>query len=105
MERKNQQLKNEKAQVQAKLYMYLEKFKQLESIILLEEKEAAKNCAVNVSLFQKRLQHLEDNNDHLVELNTKASTANAHLQQKQLSPPVLPSVHSTANANANGSAK
>ncbi|KAH0692189.1 hypothetical protein KY285_019286 [Solanum tuberosum] len=83
MQRKNQQLKKEEA----------------------EEKEAAKNRAVHVSLIQKMLQHLEAKDDDIVEVNTKPSTANAHLQQKQLSPAAPPSVHSTANANGNGSGK
>ncbi|WMV31762.1 hypothetical protein MTR67_025147 [Solanum verrucosum] len=50
------------------------------------------------------LQHLEANDDDVVEVNTKGFAANAHLQQKQLSPPAPPSVHSTANANGNASA-
>ncbi|KAH0640378.1 hypothetical protein KY285_036964 [Solanum tuberosum] len=104
MQRKNQQLKNEDAEVEAKLNTYLQKFKQLENIVLLEEKEAAKKCAVDVSLIQKMLQHFQANDNDVVQVNTKASAANAHLRQKQLSPPAPPSVHSTPNANANANA-
>ncbi|WMV29001.1 hypothetical protein MTR67_022386 [Solanum verrucosum] len=49
------------------------------------------------------LQHLEAKDNDIVEVNTKVSTADAHLQQKQLSPAAPPLVHSTANANGNAS--
>ncbi|WMV56204.1 hypothetical protein MTR67_049589 [Solanum verrucosum] len=49
------------------------------------------------------LEDLEAEDDDFVEVNTKASAADGHLQQKQLSPPAPPSVDSTANANGNAS--
>ncbi|KAH0776688.1 hypothetical protein KY290_008099 [Solanum tuberosum] len=43
--------------------------------------------------------------DRVVEVNSKASGADGDLQEKQLSPPRHPLVHSTANGNGNGNAK
>ncbi|XP_049397230.1 uncharacterized protein LOC125861353 [Solanum stenotomum] len=105
MKRKNEELKNEKAKVEAKLKMYLEKFKELESRVSLQEEEAAKNRAVDVSVIQKMVENLEAEDDDVVEVNSKASGADGDLQEKQLSPPRAPSVDSTANGNGNGSAK
>uniref|UniRef100_A0A0V0IY69 Putative ovule protein n=1 Tax=Solanum chacoense TaxID=4108 RepID=A0A0V0IY69_SOLCH len=48
MQRKNEELKNGKAEVEAKQKMYLEKLKELESRVSLQEGEAAKNGAVDV---------------------------------------------------------
>ncbi|KAG5593323.1 hypothetical protein H5410_043837 [Solanum commersonii] len=105
MQRKNEELKNEKAEVEAKLKMYLEKFKELESRVSLQEEEAAKNRAVDVSVIQKMVENLEAEDDDVVEVNSKASGADGDLQEKQLSPPRAPSVDSPANGNGNGSGK
>ncbi|KAH0633423.1 hypothetical protein KY284_036209 [Solanum tuberosum] len=76
MQRKNQQLKKEEAKVEAKLKLYFEMFK-----------------------------YFESTDDDIVEVNSKASAADRHLQQEQLSAPLPPSVDSTGNANANASGK
>ncbi|KAK6783406.1 hypothetical protein RDI58_021203 [Solanum bulbocastanum] len=99
MQRKNEELKNEKAEVEAKLKMYLEKFKELESRVSLQEEEAAKNRAVDVSVIQKMVEDLEAEDDDVIEVNSKASGAEGDLQEKQLSPPRAPSVDSTANGS------
>ncbi|KAG5600362.1 hypothetical protein H5410_031732 [Solanum commersonii] len=75
-QKKNQELKNEEAKVEAKLKMYLQKFKELESTISLQEEETAKNRVVDVSLIQKMVEDLEDD---VVEVNSKASGADGHL--------------------------
>ncbi|WMV14837.1 hypothetical protein MTR67_008222 [Solanum verrucosum] len=105
MQKKNEELKNEEAKVEAKLKMYLEKLKELESRVSLQEEQAAKNRVVDVSLIQKMVEDLEAKDDDVVEVNSKASGADGDLQEKQLSPPRPPSVDSTANGNGNGSAK
>ncbi|KAG5597399.1 hypothetical protein H5410_038631, partial [Solanum commersonii] len=46
---------------------------------------------------------LEAEDDDVVEVNSKASAADGHLQQKHFSPPTPLSVDSTANGNGNGS--
>ncbi|KAG5568768.1 hypothetical protein H5410_064222 [Solanum commersonii] len=94
MQKKNEHLKNEDVEVHAKLKMYLEKFKELESTVSTQQKEAVKNRVVDASLIQK-----------MVQLNTKAFAADGDLQEKQLSPPRPPLVDSTTNRNANGSDK
>ncbi|KAG5596941.1 hypothetical protein H5410_038173 [Solanum commersonii] len=104
-QKKNQELKNEEAEVQAKLKMYLQKFKELESTVSLQEEEAAKNHVVDVSLIQKMVEDLEAEEDDVVEVNSKASGVDGHLQENQLSPPRPLLVHSTANGNGNSSAK
>ncbi|KAH0636997.1 hypothetical protein KY289_036912 [Solanum tuberosum] len=45
----------------------------------------------------------EDND--IVQVKTKASAADGDVQEKQLSPPTPPLVHSAANGNVNGSGK
>ncbi|XP_049377748.1 uncharacterized protein LOC125842490 isoform X2 [Solanum stenotomum] len=105
MQRKNEELKNEKAEVEAKLKMYLEKFKELESRVSLQEEEAAKNRAVDVSVIQKMVEDLEAEDDDVVEVDSKASGADGDLQEKQLSPPRAPSVDSTANGNGSGKSR
>ncbi|WMV57952.1 hypothetical protein MTR67_051337 [Solanum verrucosum] len=105
MQKKNEELKNEEAEVHAKLKMYLEKFKELESTVSTQEKEAAKNRAVDASLIQKMVQALEAEDDDVVQLNTKAFAADGDLQEKQLSPPRPLLVDSTANRNGNESDK
>ncbi|KAH0642505.1 hypothetical protein KY290_034089 [Solanum tuberosum] len=45
---KNGQVENEKAEVEAKAKVYLEKLKELESRVSLQEEEAAKNRPVDV---------------------------------------------------------
>ncbi|KAH0680699.1 hypothetical protein KY290_022882 [Solanum tuberosum] len=55
MQKKNEQLKNGKAKVEAKLKLYLEKFKELESRVSIQEKEAAKNRVVDAILIQKKV--------------------------------------------------
>ncbi|KAH0737573.1 hypothetical protein KY290_036278 [Solanum tuberosum] len=47
-DRKNGQVENEKAEVEAKVKVYLEKLKELESRVSLQEEEAAKNRPVDV---------------------------------------------------------
>ncbi|KAH0664971.1 hypothetical protein KY285_026177 [Solanum tuberosum] len=103
MQRKNEELKNEKAEVEAKLKMYLEKFKEWESRVSLQEEEAAKNHVADVSMIQKMVEDLEAEDNDFVEMNGKASGADGDLQEKQLSPPRAPLVHSTANGNGNAS--
>ncbi|KAH0681467.1 hypothetical protein KY284_022552 [Solanum tuberosum] len=75
MQKKNADLKNEEAKVEAKLKMYLQKLTRLEKTVSLQEKGAAKNSAVNVSLIQKILAHLEANDDDVVQLNSNSSGA------------------------------
>ncbi|KAG5590843.1 hypothetical protein H5410_041357 [Solanum commersonii] len=85
--------------------MYLEKFKKLESRLSLQEQEAVKYRAADVSVIQKMLEDLTTEDDDVVQVNGKAFAIDRHLQQKQLSPPTAPSFHSTAYANGNRSAK
>uniref|UniRef100_A0A0V0ICM3 Putative ovule protein n=1 Tax=Solanum chacoense TaxID=4108 RepID=A0A0V0ICM3_SOLCH len=99
MQRKNEELKNGKAEVEAKQKMYLEKLKELESRVSLQEEETAKNRAVDVSLIQNMVEDLEAKDDDAVQVNSKASATNGDLEEKQLSPPTPPSIHSTANGN------
>ncbi|KAH0679504.1 hypothetical protein KY289_020769 [Solanum tuberosum] len=84
MQRKNKELKNEKAEVEAKLKMYLEKLKELESRVSLEEEQAAKNRTVDVSVIQKMLEDLEAEDVDVVEVNSKASGADGDLHEKHL---------------------
>ncbi|KAG5584045.1 hypothetical protein H5410_044479 [Solanum commersonii] len=85
--------------------MYLEKLKEFESKVSLQEQEAAKYPVADVSVIQKMLEDLTTEDDDVVQVNGKAFAVDGHLQEKQLSPPTAPSVHSTAYANGNGSAK
>ncbi|KAH0663121.1 hypothetical protein KY284_028052 [Solanum tuberosum] len=101
----NEQLKKEKIQVKVKLKMYLENFKQFKTRVALQQEEAAKYCAVDVSVIQKMLQHLEPEDEDVVQVNSKAFAIDGDLAEKQLSPPTAPLLHSTAYANGNGSAK
>ncbi|KAH0660514.1 hypothetical protein KY289_029262 [Solanum tuberosum] len=102
MQKKNEELKKEEAKVDAKLKMYLQKFRHLENTISLQQKGGGKNRAVNVSLIQKIVEHLETEDDDIVQLNSKASGAHGNLQEKQFSPPTPPLVNSAANGNGNG---
>lgn len=99
MQRKYEEVKNEKAEVEAKLKMYLEKFKELESRVSLQEEEAAQNRAVDVSVIRKMVEDLEAEDDDVVEVNSKTSGADGDLQEKQLSPRA-PSVDSTGNGSS-----
>ncbi|KAH0663120.1 hypothetical protein KY284_028051 [Solanum tuberosum] len=85
--------------------MYLENFKQFKTRVALQQEEAAKYCAVDVSVIQKMLQHLEPEDEDVVQVNSKAFAIDGDLAEKQLSPPTAPLLHSTAYANGNGSAK
>ncbi|KAH0683018.1 hypothetical protein KY289_020770 [Solanum tuberosum] len=105
IQRKNEELKNEKTEVEAKLKMYLEKFKELETRVSLQEEKAAKYRVVDVSVIQKMLEDLEVEDDDVVEVNSKAFAANGDLQEKQLSPPRAPSLNSTANGNGSGKSR
>ncbi|KAG5595728.1 hypothetical protein H5410_036960 [Solanum commersonii] len=49
------------------------------------------------------LEDLEAKDDDVVEVNSKASVVDGHLQQKHFSPRTPPSVDSTTNGNGNGS--
>ncbi|KAH0636996.1 hypothetical protein KY289_036911 [Solanum tuberosum] len=72
MERKNEELKNEKDKVQGRAKLYLEKLKELESRVSLKEEETAKNEA------------LEAKDDDVVEVNSKASGADGDIHEKHL---------------------
>ncbi|KAH0756197.1 hypothetical protein KY290_026467 [Solanum tuberosum] len=99
MQKKNEDLQNEEAKVEPKLKMYLEKLTHLENTVSLQQKGAAKNSAVNVSLIQKMLADLEAKDDDIVQVNSKGSAADGDLQEKQLSPLTPPLVNSAANGN------
>nr|XP_019070964.1 uncharacterized protein LOC101263537 isoform X2 [Solanum lycopersicum] len=100
MQRENEELKNGKAEVEAKLKMYLGKFKELESRVSLQEVETAKTRTVDVSVIHKMAEDAD-----VVEVNSKASGAAGDLQEKQLSPPRAPPVDSTGNGNGIGNGK
>ncbi|KAH0698935.1 hypothetical protein KY284_013150 [Solanum tuberosum] len=84
MQKKNEDLKNEEAKVEAKLKMYLQKLTHLENTVSLQEKGVAKNSAVNVSLIQKMVAHLEANDDDVVQVNSNSSGADGDFDEKQL---------------------
>uniref|UniRef100_A0A0V0IXE7 Putative ovule protein n=1 Tax=Solanum chacoense TaxID=4108 RepID=A0A0V0IXE7_SOLCH len=71
----NEQLRKEKSQVKVKLKMYLENFKQFKSRVALQQEEAAKYCAVDVSVIQKMVEDLEAEDNDVVEVNSKVSAA------------------------------
>ncbi|TMW94521.1 hypothetical protein EJD97_010161 [Solanum chilense] len=100
MQRENAELKNGKAEVEAKLKMYLGKFKELEGRVSLQEVETAKTRTVDVSVIHKMAEDAD-----VVEVNSKASGAAGDLQEKQLSPPRAPPVDSTGNENGIGNGK
>ncbi|KAH0713285.1 hypothetical protein KY289_009244 [Solanum tuberosum] len=52
MQKKNEELKNEKAKVEAKLKLYLEKLKEWESRVSIQEEEVATNGAMNMQSLQ-----------------------------------------------------
>ncbi|KAH0759531.1 hypothetical protein KY290_023024 [Solanum tuberosum] len=56
----------------------------LESRVSIQEKEAAKNRVVDAILIQKRVQALEAEDDHVLQLNTKAFVADGNLHEKHL---------------------
>lgn len=56
-------------------------------------------------MIQKILQHLEVEDDDVPQVNNKVFAVDEHLQEKQLSPPMAPSVDSIAYANGNGTSK
>ncbi|KAH0728583.1 hypothetical protein KY285_004246 [Solanum tuberosum] len=99
MQKKYEDLKNEEAKVEAKLKMYLQKLTHLENTVSLQQKGAAINSAVNVSLIQKMVVHLEAKDDDIVQLNSNSSGADGDLEEKQLSPPAPPLGNSAANRN------
>ncbi|KAH0716767.1 hypothetical protein KY285_012798 [Solanum tuberosum] len=72
MQRKNEELKNEKAKVDGRVKLYLEKLKELESTVSLKEEETAKN------------EDLEAKEDDVVEVNSKASGADGDIHEKYL---------------------
>jgi len=59
--------------------VYLEKLKELESRVSLQEEEAAKNRPVDVWAIEKMLEDLEVKDDDVVEVNSKASAADGVL--------------------------
>lgn len=97
MQRKYEELKNVNAEAETKLKMYEEKFKVLESRILLQEEAAAKIRAVDVSVIQKMVEDLEADDD-AVEVNRQVSGADGDLQEKHLLRRV-PLVDSTGNGS------
>ncbi|KAG5584044.1 hypothetical protein H5410_044478 [Solanum commersonii] len=76
--------KNGKAEVEAKVNMYFEKLKELESRVSLQEKQAAKNVVVDVPVIQKMVEDLEAEDDDVVEVNSKASGADGDLHERHL---------------------
>ncbi|MCD7459430.1 hypothetical protein HAX54_040902 [Datura stramonium] len=96
MQRKCEELKNEKAEVEAKLKTYEEKFEDLYRRISLLEQETAKTHAVDVSVIQKMAEDLEA--EDVIDLNGQASGADGDPREKQLSP-MAPSVDSTGNGS------
>ncbi|KAG5589504.1 hypothetical protein H5410_040018 [Solanum commersonii] len=76
----------------------------LESTVSIQEKEAAKNRAVDAILIPKKVQALQAEDDDVIQLNTKAFVT-MDIFGRQLSAPTPPVVDSTANQNANGSDK
>jgi len=56
-------------------------------------------------LIQKILHNFKAQDNDTVGENSRASAADQHLQQDQLSAPLPPSVDSTGNANANARSK
>ncbi|KAK4338483.1 hypothetical protein RND71_042970 [Anisodus tanguticus] len=93
MERKCEELKNEKDEAEANLKAYMEKFKELEGRMLLLEEDAAKKRAVDVSVIQKLVEDLEAEEEDVVEVNCQGSGAD----EQQLSPRAL--VYSTGNGS------
>ncbi|KAG5590844.1 hypothetical protein H5410_041358 [Solanum commersonii] len=83
-QRKNEQQKNGKAEVKAKVNMYFEKLKELESRVSLQEEEAGKNAVVDVSVIQKMVEDLEAEDDDVVEVNSKAFSSDGDLHERHL---------------------
>ncbi|WMV32059.1 hypothetical protein MTR67_025444 [Solanum verrucosum] len=63
--------------------MYLEKLKELESRVSLQEEEAAKNVVVDISVIQKMVEDLEAEDDDVVEVNTVFHGALEFLQPEK----------------------
>lgn len=95
-QRKCEELKNEKAEVEGKIKTYEEKFEDLYGRISLLEQETAKTHAVDVSVIRKLVEELEA--EDFEEVNSQASGADGDSQEKQVSPRA-PSVDSTGNGS------
>lgn len=77
MERKCEELKNEKDEAEAKLKMYVEMFKELERRVMLQEEEAAKKRDVDVSVIHKLVEDLDaaEAAEEVIEVNSEGSGA------------------------------
>ncbi|KAG5599083.1 hypothetical protein H5410_030453 [Solanum commersonii] len=62
----------------------MKKLKLRQNTISLQQEQAAKNRVVNVSLIQNMVQDFKAEDNHIVQVNGKASAADGDVQEKQL---------------------